>query len=237
MQYLITPKGDVVVLKDGSTWSYVAPSSDSNVEKLRSMKQPREVVVMLDGLFERMGVHIIDTNEKFTVIHGGDEISFEQGIDENNIDYSVDLYGFQVDYVIHNFEAGYRDELAKFYLIRQFFISSPAGTKNLLNNPLLSNPLLRWIIHGKNLIHVYLMSPDPSEQQDAVFTLFHMDGHWNIAQGLVGQAKRVFKVSVEDAMELEKNIYSGMKNNTLGNWVRLAKWYINWRNRVEVKSV
>ena len=236
MKFIEMPNGDVAILKKDSTWSYLEPSPELKIDKLRAAKQPEEVVKLFEGLFERMGVNIIETDEKFTVIHCGNEIKFEAGIDETNIDYFLNIYGYQIDYVVHNIEDGYKDDLAKFYLIRQFFISSPSGKNNLLNNPLISNPLLRWIIKGKNLIHVYLVSPDPSKEQDAHYTLFYLNGHWNIAQGLVSEPKRIFRVTIDDAMELEKNIFSGMKNNSLKNWMQLAKWYIDWRSRVEVPN-
>jgi len=236
MKFIELPNGEVIALKNDHTWSYMEPSADLKIEKLRAAKQPEKVVKLFEGLFERMGVHIIETSEKFTVIHRGEDIIFEEGVDDANVDYIMNIYGYQVDYVIQNIENGYEDDLAKFYLIRQFFTSSPSGKNNLLNNPLLSNPLLRWIIKGKNLVHVYLVSPNPDEERDARFTLFHLNGHWNIAQGLVSQPKRVFRITTEDAMELEKNIFSGMRNNSLKNWLQLTRWYIDWRNRVEVKN-
>lgn len=233
MQHIEMPNGEVVVIKEDGTWSNMEISTEPKIEKLRSIEQPENVVKLFEGLFDRMGVNVIETDEEFTAIHHGSNISFESGIDPNNVDFILNIYGYQVDYVINNIVTGYTDELAKFYLIRQFFISTPQGKNNLLNNPLVSNPVLRWMIKGKNIVHVYLLSPDLELEKDARFTLFHLNGHWNIAQGLVSKPKRIFRITVEDAMELEKNIFSGMRNNSLKNWMQLTKWYVNWRSRVE----
>ena len=233
MQIAITRDDKVVELKENGTWSYPA-TSISCLEKCRTIEQTAELIALVDGLFERLEVHILDTGEEFTCTHRGDRIDFEEVLDKNSVDFGVQLYSFQIDRVVEYAAAGYKDEMARFYLARELFPTTSLGKRNTLNHPLTYNPIFRWMINGKNLIHVYLKSPDPSDSADAPYTLFFLNGHWHVTKGTYGEAKRVFRISVQEAWELQRRMYFGMKNNSWKQWYKIAKWYVGWRKKVEV---
>jgi hypothetical protein len=41
-------------------------------------------------------------------------------------------------------------------------------------------------------------------------------------------------VRVSDALEIQRQFNHGMRRGSLGVWVKIARWYVEWRRRVEV---
>lgn len=231
MKLATTPANRTVLLKDDGTWEYVEAEGFA-LEKLRKVRPSDKVVAMFGELFRSMGLEVIDTGETLTCIHEGARVRFEEGIDESAVDFSLRIHSYQIDRLIQNIEAGYEDPLGRFRLIREFFGMSPRGRKGLLNNPVVTNSAFRKLIDAKNLLHIYLLSPDPDEECDATFTLFFVNGGWNIATGLSGEPERTFRLTVEDAFEVYRNVFTG----GVGDIARLAKWYTGWREKVEVAA-
>lgn len=233
MQIAITPTDQAVELHNDGTWKYSIPKERS-IDKLKAMVQPKEAVDMFSGLFDRLGVHIKDTDRKITCVHKGERIEFEEGIDPNMIDFCVEIYSYQIDRVVDAVANEYKDDLARFRLLIEFFPVSNIGRRNALNNPMLSNPIFRWLIRGKNLVHIYFPSPDREQEKDATFTLIFVNGRWCIARGLIGEPNRVFRVSIDDLFDLQRHIYKGISDSNLSNLFQMAKWYKEWRKKVEV---
>lgn len=235
MKIAMTSANQPIVLNEDGTWQYLKPSG-SCLEKMRKLEQPESVVKFFSELFDRLGIKIIDSTEKLICIHHGDRIEFEDGIDEESVDFCVSLYSFQIDRFIADVNAGYSDPLAHFRLVREFFRMPSHDEKSLLHNSLLDNSTFRKLIHSKNLLHVHLISPDKSAEDDATFTLFFVNGSWNLTHGLVGEPERIFRLSADDALELNRRIFSASQEKKITALPELAKWYINWRERVEVKA-
>lgn len=232
MQFVKTAEDKIVELHKDGTWRY-SESHGSSLKRLQDITQTSDVVNLVKGLFTKIGVRVIDTNEEFTCTHTGERLEFAEGINKEDIEFNLDVNAFQIDGVLRNMAEGYHSELARFYLIREFFLSSPAGKRNPLNNPLVSNPILKFIIKGKNIVHTYLKSPEPRREKDATYTLFHVNGHWNVAHGLCGEPNRILDVTVEDAFELQRHLYKAMQSDSFMEWYKTAKWYVGWRNKVE----
>ncbi len=174
---IITSDQKVVILNDDGTWQY-ATSSGSTLEKWKSLELSADVIGLFKGLFEKLGVRIIDTGEALTCIQRGDQIEFALGVDEDSVDFTVQVYGFQVDRLAEHIATGKIDELERFRIAREFFGRNSRGKANILSNPLISNSILRRLIGGKNLIHMYLISPDPEQEENATFTLIYVNKGW-----------------------------------------------------------
>jgi hypothetical protein len=229
MKIAMTVTNQPVELKDDGTWQYLKPSG-SALEKLRGLEQPADVVLLFKDMFDRVGLQILDSDERFTCIHKGNKITFEDGIDEDSVDFCVSIYSYQIDRFIADVKIGYKDPLSHFRLAREFFRFPQHGGKSLLNNPILTNSTFRKLIHSKNLLH------NKDEESDATYTVFFVNGSWNLASGLVGDPERVFRLSVDDALELNRHIFTASRDTKLTDMPKLAKWYVDWRDRVEVKA-
>ena len=230
---IITSDQKVINLNDDGTWQYAA-SSGSTLEKWKSLELPADMIGFFKGLFENLGVQIIDSGEAFTCIQRGDKIEFVPGVDEDSVDFSLHLYGYQVERLAEHIAKGDINELERFRIAREFFGRSSSGKANVLNNPLISNVFLRRLIGGKNLIHVYLISPDPEQEENATFTLIYVNNGWLVIPGLQGKPERIFRVSAADALELQRHLFAGMKAGSWLEWLKVGRWYVSWRKKVEV---
>jgi len=83
---------------------------------------------------------------------------------------------------------------------------------------------------------VYLISPDPEQEENATFTLIYVNKGWLVIQGLQGEPERIFRVSVADALELQRHLFAGMKAGSWLEWLKIGRWYVGWRKKVEVPS-
>lgn len=232
---VMTSDQKVIVLNDDGTWQY-ATSSGSMLEKWRSLELSADVIGLFKGLFEKLGVRIIDTGEALTCIQRGDQIEFALGVDEDSVDFSLQVYGYQLERLAEHVAKGDINELERFRIAREFFGRNSTGKANILNNPLISNVVLRRLIGGKNLIHMYLISPDPEQEENATFTLIYVNKGWLVIPGLQGEPERIFRVSVADALELQRHLFAGMKAGSWLEWLKIGRWYVGWRKKVEVPS-
>jgi hypothetical protein len=191
---------------------------------------------LFKSLFHRLGVRIVDTGETLTCTHQGDRITFTPGLDEASVDFTLEIYAFQAQRVAEQAASGSVSELEQFRVARELFASKSTGRLDVRRNPLIRNPLLRRVIHGKSPVHVYLASPDPAVERDARYTLIHIHGLWVVIPGLWGEPRRVFRLSLTDAMDLQRRLLAGMKANSWLEWLRIARWYVGWRRKVEAPS-
>jgi len=230
---LMTPDRKMVVLRDDGTWSY-ASSTGSVLERWKSLSLRPELIEQFRGAFQNLGVRIIDTNETLTCHHRGDRIEFDAGINEGAVDATVEIFGYQAERLAGQIERGALDEVEWFRVARALFASG-AG-KRVVQNPLSSNVVLRHLINAKNLVHVFLLSPDANQEPDATFTLINVNGTSMLVPGLYGTPERVFRLTVADALELQRKFVVEARHGGFTKWFKLARWYVGWRKKVEAPS-
>jgi hypothetical protein len=234
MRQIETEDGKLILLKDDGTWSE-ATGAGSTLDRLRGVSMPPAIVNAVRGLFGALGIRVVDTRETFTCTLRGDAVEFTAGVDESSVDFVVPVYQYQLARLAEYIGRGTLDELEQFRIVRALFATA-AGRRHLLSNPLLSNPVLRRIIGGKNVLHVTLVSPDPPQEPDATFTIIFVNREQIAVPGLHGTPERRLRVHVPEAIELQRQIYAGMKANDLATWTKIARWYVDWRKRVEVAT-
>ena len=70
------------------------------MEKWNELTSGPAVVEFFKNLFEHLGVLVTDTNEAFTCHHRGDKIELKEGVNEEAVDYTVEIESFQVDRLV-----------------------------------------------------------------------------------------------------------------------------------------
>ena len=234
MNVAITRDRKAVALNEDHSWSPLAIDRPV-IDLWRTTPQPPSLVQMLNGVFRRLGVHIEDTGETLTCLHHGDRIEFEPGMVDDEVDYVVTIFGFQALRLAEEARRDDIDSLDRFRIARELLegISQGVGRRNVLANPLMSNPILRALIRGRNLAHLILVSPDQSQEPDAMFSLLFVHPMWILVPGLYGAPKRILRLSVEDGLELQRRLFAASLTGGFVTWWRTARWYLDWRSRVE----
>ena len=235
MKIIVTSDGDPIRLNDDGTWKSARPAG-STLERWQSLRPSPEIVQMFAGLFVRVTVTIIDTGESIACTHLGNRIEFASAGEDDPGDFALEIYGYQAERLADQISQGAIDALEQFRIARSLIGARQMGSKSLKRNPLLSSARLRKIISGKNLIHVYLVSPDTGVEKDAHFSWIHVDGEWIVVPGHHGRPQRTFRLSVEDALELQRQLSKAMNAGGLTDWVKMAHWYVTWRKRVELPT-
>lgn len=196
--------------------------------------QPPLVVAFFKGLFDRVGVHISDTDETFTAIHRGGQVDFSSGIEESAVDFTVEIESSQVERLLEDARAGALDAGAQYRIMAE--IAGPA-TQAALKRPMIRSRLLRGILFKIGrvdpLMHVRLVAPTGEPEADgAAYTIAYVDGQSLIVPGLHGRVRQVYWLTVADAAEYQRHMLRARKANNLLTWVRFARWYGSLRRRV-----
>jgi len=211
-------------------------ASGSILDALKKLPIPPDVVASAKDLFSRVGVQVMDTGEAFTCVLSGDRIEFVAGVDEAAVDFTTRVQLFQLQRLAEYIRRGRLDQVEQFRIACALLTSSTGG-RHVMANPLMSNQVLRRIIRGKNLMHVTLVSPAPAEEPDATFTILFINGEQLVVPGLHGTPLRVLRVPFDQAIALQKHLFAGLKaGKSPSKWIKIAKWYVEWRRQVEVPS-
>jgi hypothetical protein len=205
--------------------------TDSSVAKLRALTQPPAAVAFFRGLFKSVGV-VVDESEEFTVRHEGEKISFEEGIETSAVDFTVYISREQLERLASEVDRGHLGTDEEYRVVRTLF--TPA-TQALLKNPVMSSAILRKALGMEDLVHVRLCSPIASEP-DGCHTLIYAAKQWIIVPGLVGHPKRVFEISVADAVEFQRQSIEALQKESLEGWLSFATWYKTWRKSVSRRT-
>ena len=207
----------------------------SNLEKWEQLTINTEILQFFNGLFENVGIHILDTDEKFTCSQKENSITFNDGIDQIEVDFTVQIYSYQVDRLAAQVKTGEIDKVEKYRVVSALYEPvAVAGLNSPSVHKFMNSRLFGWLINRKNITHITLKSPDHALEPDKRFTLLFIDRQWLLVPEFYGEPKRKFEVSVPDALELHKRIIQGMKLDTWRGWFKISKWYKNWRKKVSV---
>ncbi len=83
----------------------------------------------------------------------------------------------------------------------------------------------------ESLIHVYIVSPvrgDPEVGHTLVFE----NKEWQVSPGLHGTPGRIFRLTIDDALEFHSEAYRALKTNRKIDWLKFGRWYLRWRQVV-----
>lgn len=202
-------------------------------EKWEKISQTPEIVQFFLGLFDSVGVRILDNSgEEFTCLHMGDHISFRQGIDPDNVDYIVDIKSHQVDRLVEHSKSGKLDEIEQYRVISTIFTPATAAT---LKIPIFSHWILRRIAGAEDVIHVHLTSPS-AEEKDVAHTLIFARKQWIVVPGLHGNPGRTYKLSMGEAHTYQRHAFLAIKRKSIKELLAFSRWYRQWRSGVSTQN-
>ncbi len=201
---------------------------ETSISKWAALTQPPAIVDFFRGLFERVGVHIVDTGEEFAGHHCGDRIEFETNLNPSTVDYIVEIKSQQVERFANEVRSGAVSELEQYRILSALFTPATAA---MLKNPIMSQPSLRKLAGVEDLIHVHLRSPSP-EEADVAHTLIYANRQWLVLPGLHGIPARIYRLNMAQALEYQRRAFEALKENNLGTWTSFATWYRDWRKSV-----
>ena len=230
---LITRDSRVVNLKDDGTWEYVT-SPQSSLDTLQDIEQTPAALGFFQGLFDRVGVRVLDTGEALTCVQTDTSIEFIDGLDETKVDYTVQIYSYQVERLAGYLQSGEIDEIEQYRIVRSLYAPmASAALKNTAVLRFMNNSLISLLINRKRVVHIELLSPDPGQENHAHYTLLGVSKQWLMLEGHHGTPYRVFRMTHLDVLDMYKRVTTTMRTGGWIGWARLAMWYVSWRKKVQ----
>ena len=188
-----------------------------SIEKFRQLTLHPIILSFFHGLFDQIGVRVIDTGEAFTCANHRDSASFHEGIDETVVDFSVDIHNHQVVRLVSHIQSGELDDVEQFRVLITFFAPvASVGFKNPSVGTFMTGRFFSWFINRRNVTHLYLLSPEKEKEPDVLYSLLFVNRQWLLIPGLHGQPERVFHINKEKGLELHRKMFSAMKADGLG---------------------
>tara|TARA_B110000046_G_scaffold112596_1_gene119776 strand:+ start:771 stop:1382 length:612 start_codon:yes stop_codon:yes gene_type:complete len=172
-----------------------------------------------------------EINEKLTVHHDGDKIRVEDGLNKDEVDFVLKLDLTGIENLVKYTEDGKIDDTEATIIARVFFTPF---TRETMKNPVMAENRKRKAEVIEDLIHAYLNFPDgkPAASQ----TLIYAADQWVIVDGIVGNPKRVFKLTHQPALDYQRHVFEAIETDTKKGWLSFVKWYKVWRKDYSTES-
>ena len=167
-------------------------------------------------------------DDKFTVHHQGDKITFSKGIDDD-INFLVPLKKQNILNMISHSKDGSISPEESWRILSVLF--TPL-TYETLKVPTLAVNWRRKLAGVEDLIHVYLLNPAGGEANK--HTLIYVKNQWLVIEGLYGNPRRTYRMTPGQSLEYQRCTFTAIKKDSFWEWWRFATWYKEWRKMCSV---
>tara|TARA_Y100001970_G_C13833796_1_gene651053 strand:- start:51 stop:722 length:672 start_codon:yes stop_codon:yes gene_type:complete len=209
--------------------SFSYSSTNSARVTLENIMQTDDLLSYFDNVFESLGIKIEDTGEEFTVLHTGNEFIFKDGIKKDSVDFIVPLKSINIQNMVQHSKDGKIDKSESWRILDVLF--TPL-TQVTLQNPVMSVNWRRKLAGVEDLTHVYLINPNGKEASK--HTLIYVKGQWLVLKGIHGSPKRTYRMTPEESLDYQRNVFNAIKADNLWDWFKFSLWYKKWRKNNSV---
>jgi hypothetical protein len=124
---------------------------------------------------------------------------------------------------------------------RKFFTALAALT---LDHPVTSSPFLLAVSRTDSVFHAVLVPEEAGEGEErcetvyAAHTALNAGGRWHVRPGFVGDVRRLFVLTPDEAREYMVRLRRAQRSSGLRSvleWFAFFAWYVKWRAKVSVQ--
>lgn len=193
----------------------------------KPLLQDADIATYFSGMWESMGITIEETGEKITVLHHGDHFELKDGVESDKVDYDLTLVGKNITDMSMFGEDHKIDETESFRIMKTLFTPFVRAS---LQHPMMRKEFQMNLAGLEKHVHVYLNGP--TKEYQATHTMMFVNDQWMVIEGIHGNAARVFELTVDDAIEYQREAFMAQKADTRKSWKRYKKFYLKWRKEV-----
>jgi hypothetical protein len=197
------------------------------MEKWDELTDKQFLADVFVDFFGNLGIRVEETGEEVTIHHKGDSFEIEEGINEDEVDYSITIRTQNILNFAGHAQDGELDDAEIYTTLEYMFTPITARS---LKDPDLARNIPKFVRKRENNTHVTLHSPDKSSSVS--HTIIYLNKEWIVAPGLYGTPKRVYNMEVQDALLYQRKVLEALKLNTKKDWKAFRRWYAEWRKGV-----
>ncbi len=196
-------------------------------EAWQPLLEQEKIASYFAGMWESLGINIEETKEAITVFHKGDHFEIKDGVDPSSVDYNVFLQEKHITRMLSHGEDGEIDAFESFKIMGALFTPF---TRSSLTHPMMNKSFQMKLAKIENHVHVYLNSP--TNDEFVAHTLLFINKKWLVVDGIQGDAKRVFNITPQQAIDYQRAAFSAQKGDSKKSWRAFKKFYLQWRTEV-----
>lgn len=196
-------------------------------ETFKPLLSNKKIATYFSGMWEVLGITVDETNEKLTVYHHQDHFEMKAGINVDEVDYDIVLVEKSIRDMGTYGEDGTISDAESFKIMGTLFTPFVRAS---LQHPMMQKKFQMNLAGIENHLHVYLKGT--SDQEVATHTLIFQNKEWMVIEGIHGNARRVYRLTVQDAIDYQREAFKALKENSRKSWKQFKKFYLNWRDKV-----
>jgi hypothetical protein len=202
-----------------------------NLQHLQALTQKKSAIEWFKGLFKQVHLEITDTGEKFTILHHGDRGEVLEGFKVAKPNFVVPLESENIRRLTAAFSDDTIDAQEQYRIVK--FMLKPC-LRAALTMPILKNKTLLNIV--KVDTHWQEAILDPQGNEDEQVTVIYVNKQWLVIPGYHGTPQRRLRLKPEQLLDFQRRIFQADEDGKISTWVKLARWYVKWREEITVKA-
>ncbi|MEW6280300.1 MAG: hypothetical protein AB1758_16850 [Candidatus Eremiobacterota bacterium] len=202
-----------------------------NFEHLQSVARRKSAVDWFRGVVKQAHLHVRDTGEHFTIEHRGDRLDVFEGLRHRKTNVIIPLGSENLEWLANAFSDDVIDPQEEHAIVK--YLLEPC-LRAALEIPILRNPAVSRILKVDQ--HWQEALVDPSGQPDVELTILYINKQWLVVPGFHGKPQRRLRLTARQFLDFQKKVFEADAGGNLADWIKLANWYVKWRDSVSVPT-
>lgn len=200
-----------------------------NLRLLQGVVERPSAVAWFKGLFTQAHIEITNTGEKFTILHHGDRAEVMTGFQVKKPHFVVPLPSEYIRRLSASFADDVIDAQEQYRIVK--FLLRPCLQASL-DMPILRNKALVSIVKVDTHWQEALLDPEGNE--DEKITIIYVNKQWLVIPGYHGTPQRRLRLTADQLLDFQRRVFQADHSNNILDWVKLARWYVQWREEISV---
>lgn len=203
----------------------------NNLEHLQSVARRPSAVEWFRGVVTRAHIHVTDTGERFTVEHDGTRLLVHEGFVDKDTHVIIPLRAENLEWLARAFEDDKIDAEEEYRIVKYLLVPCLEAA---LKMPILKNPAFSKILKVDQHWQEALIDPEGNE--DVQLTIVFVNKQWLVIPGYHGRPQRRLRITAPQFLDFQRRVFAADSSGNLGEWLKLATWYVKWRESLCVPA-
>jgi len=200
-----------------------------HLRQLQALAAEPAAVAWFKGLFSEAHLEFTDSGERFTIRHLGDRAAVLEGFERPDANLVIPMRGENLANLTAIFADGDVSAAEEYRIVRHMLRPCIEAAVKM---PILNNEMLLKVLRVDDVWQQALV--DPEGEEDVRMTVQKTGGRWTVTPGYHGTPRRRLRLAAPQLLDFQRRLFEADSENSIGGWVALARWYVDWRDQVTV---